>query len=1168
MTRSHTLSMALICFAMASRGSHMRWPATRLIAPVVRYSLLCCLLMGGVLIGDPGAAFSQVRTAQAANDTTASVISEVKDIGPMRAAQQRELNAARAELKGDNRALRQRAAEIKQKYLQQDRRGKYTDEVVKKYGGKIENTGSNPKDVRADVDLAAKNKVSADRLTQEWKAAGHHIEDHGYKVVNKTTDTTLWKPCNTPDCLAAKVRDPDAWTTEGGLKATGNTDRIRDPRGQYLDNAKKFFHAKEDFAHATADPQAIDELKTFESVKTAAKSLDKAAEAAGIKQNDEFWQKIENIRKQYMDPWEAGIADPNDPPAKQVKDIEKFLADAETKMASAEEVLTRRGQAIDQQVREKLQQDLKNAKQSDPKNKAMDQEGAEAIKARRDKVKASNEAVEDLLTQQGAKQPGASADAPDGGAIQEPVRTTETGEVPPKAGTQIEEPPVIAGSEPVPVTEQPGAAGAAGAESGSARSAAAVAKSVAAGAAIGSLLGSATTYLTCIVALSPDATNANCLAAAGQSIPEAGFWGAVAALGTVGEVAAAIYGTYATGVAVKEAIEEANRLPGALEAEMKAASRFDAAQVAKQEEISRARKACNYERALGLAEKLRRQRPRPSWLAATMPKIKAGADAQKAVTILLTRAAKTSDQASKAELLGLAHNIAAGVPCLQKKVQVVRDKLEPARTAKTPAAKAGGKDCDPNKVASKRRNSDGFAPVEYKGATAWTGDYNPDCAPYGPAAKGTNDGLTKPESKPPVDKTAQACSEADAALAQARKHYLAGRVTWTRVALSDAERAIDAKKDSKACAGQRVKIAKNREQANLLEKVIKTADKALKDCRPQQMKKLSGMLDKTNHPHVVQLRGRVDRMVGVTVKVDEADAKLADGNKASAETLYREAAADLNVDAGACRGLAQRVRDAQARIHTASLASKPDITELTHAENRCRSTLGARGLAVPDPDSLSGFTCDCADPYMLVASACVRKKSTTELAEAAHKVCRDQFGRAAYAQSNGSDYKQYGCLCGKGYVWNNNKTQCVQQTREQVIADANRRCQIANKNRRARASKYLGSGQWSCVVERSRAQVVADAHRACQRANHNRRARAVKPIGNGRWSCRIPGQRRVKSQPNYDAAASAAAAAAIIQGLGAVMQSQTSRVPSHSSGGCRPGAVGGVFRDCHGRLNR
>lgn len=462
-------------------------------------------------------------------------------------------------------------------------------------------------------------------------------------------------------------------------------------------------------------------------------------------------------------------------------------------------------------------------------------------------------------------------------------------------------------------------------------------------------------------------------------------------------------------------------------------------------------------------------------------------------------------------------------------------------TPKTPSFAPGtGKtttsrtDCDPTKVAKvKPKTSDGFTPMTLGDPNE--GRFNPDCPPFGAAAKGVDDGAPMKDSTQSGGSAASACSAADTALARGREHYLAGRVTEYRVALATAERGVGRLNDAKACTDQRTKIAKGTDQADLLEKVVKLTDQALEKCETQQLRTLSGKLGKTKHPHVTKLRGRIDRMAAITVKVREADAALEAGEKDRASTIYREAAAGLNADPGACRDLAERVRDAQEKIRTASDAPKADV--IVKALNACQARLGVHGVALPDPDTLTGYTCDCADPYEQNGYACVRRKSTGELAEAAHDVCRKQFGSAAFATPKKADYKQYTCSCGKGHVWNKAQSQCVQQNRAQIIADANRRCQIANKNKSARAAKYLGNGQWSCVINRTKGQVLADAHRSCQRANRNRRARAARYLGNGQWSCYIPGHQQ--RQPNYDAAASAAAAGAILQGIGAIIGSQS-----------------------------
>ncbi|MBM3530281.1 MAG: hypothetical protein FJX62_19535 [Alphaproteobacteria bacterium] len=470
-------------------------------------------------------------------------------------------------------------------------------------------------------------------------------------------------------------------------------------------------------------------------------------------------------------------------------------------------------------------------------------------------------------------------------------------------------------------------------------------------------------------------------------------------------------------------------------------------------------------------------------------------------------------------------------------------------------------ECDPTKVPPPKPDvSPGFVPVPYKGATAWTGATNPDCPPYGPPARGVDDGLAKTDTKPPAGAAAQACGAAEAAIKRGQEHYREGRVTSYRVSLANAERELERLNSPKACAAQREQIGKGAGQATLLEQVINSVDKALATCEENQLRKLSGLLSKTKHPHVAQLRARVDRMAGVAGDVDRADLARAAGKSADAATLYRQASEKLGADRDRCPNLVRRVRDGEQRVRVTSLHYTPEVTPHARATSDCKGRYGTHGMAVPNPDSVTGYTCDCADPLRMENDVCVREKTAHERADAAHGACKSSFGQAAYAQPKDSTYKEYGCLCGKGHAWNANQTQCVEQTQEQVIADANHRCQVANKNKRARAVKYQGNEQWSCVIDRTRAEVMADAHKSCQQANGgDRRVRAGKQLANGQWSCYIPGPRRAatqhqQSQPNYDAAASAAAAAAIIQGLGTLMRHQNTRPPArsgHSHSSCR-----------------
>ncbi len=75
-------------------------------------------------------------------------------------------------------------------------------------------------------------------------------------------------------------------------------------------------------------------------------------------------------------------------------------------------------------------------------------------------------------------------------------------------------------------------------------------------------------------------------------------------------------------------------------------------------------------------------------------------------------------------------------------------------------------------------------------------------------------------------------------------------------------------------------------------------------------------------------------------------------------------------------------------------------------------------------------------------------------------------------------------------------------------ADAN--CRASNPGRRGVYGDISADGTVQCRQTTKAAQQEAKAagDAACRQANRNRRARAGRYLGNGQWSCYIPGQNR------------------------------------------------------------
>jgi len=258
------------------------------------------------------------------------------------------------------------------KFLSQDTRTAEIKKIETDSDGAIKNTGSNPKDVRADVDLAAKTHRAADDLVQKWQARGDVVEKlpEGMGYVNKTTDTTLWNPCETQSCLDAKIKYYDSFGTPGGRAATGNTTEPGDAAGFGNDNQKKFEHAYGE-----------------DDLKTAAKSVDKAADAARTKDpNDPFYKQAQQLRE-YADPVEAGIADPADSANAESQKVKDWLKEAQTQLDEAVQKLKAGGRTVEQQREEAIER-LRDS--SDPEDQAL----AEQLEENIQKINKANAATE------------------------------------------------------------------------------------------------------------------------------------------------------------------------------------------------------------------------------------------------------------------------------------------------------------------------------------------------------------------------------------------------------------------------------------------------------------------------------------------------------------------------------------------------------------------------------------------------------------------------------------------------------------------------------------------------------------------------------------------------------------------------------------------------------
>lgn len=303
-----------------------------------------------------------------------------------------------------------------------DRRNAKVDSVLS--GSEADNSGSKPQTINSDSDATLKTSDPAALDAIEAKARGKNYtvtRPHKYKIHIKELDATIWvQPPDVNDKAAFEeyvktmANDPDAFPTAGGLESTSRTGPgsagkfgVGDPEGAALANVHKANHALKPDAKGNVD------------LHTAAKSLSKAAEVTGIKDNvkelkekletakkandkleiqkiekdiknaekSEFWKRVDDLRN-HKTPAEAGIVDPRDPPSKQKKDLDKFVAEMNEKLKQAHFEGARQG-------RDRVGDLEKQIKEAE---KTGDAEQAKKARADLDAVKTSNKICKEVIS--------------------------------------------------------------------------------------------------------------------------------------------------------------------------------------------------------------------------------------------------------------------------------------------------------------------------------------------------------------------------------------------------------------------------------------------------------------------------------------------------------------------------------------------------------------------------------------------------------------------------------------------------------------------------------------------------------------------------------------------------------------------------------------------------
>jgi hypothetical protein len=212
------------------------------------------------------------------------------------------------------------------------------------------------------------------------------------KIVEPSTDTTFWK-ADSPEGQADKLRDPDAFKTEGGRAATGNEGAVQDAYGEYIDNRAKFESARVS-GDLKGEGKSVVKAGSGEAtgplVMTDDGELKRSPAWKSRTPEAEELYRQSNVLKDYKDEVEAGIVDLGDSPETARRKIDDYNARAQTELDAVETRAREKGA-----LRDNIRADIEDGyrRSADPEVARI----ADDVNAERERVRTSNEPALDKV---------------------------------------------------------------------------------------------------------------------------------------------------------------------------------------------------------------------------------------------------------------------------------------------------------------------------------------------------------------------------------------------------------------------------------------------------------------------------------------------------------------------------------------------------------------------------------------------------------------------------------------------------------------------------------------------------------------------------------------------------------------------------------------------------
>ena len=249
---------------------------------------------------------------------------------------------------------------LRERYNRLENRPQIYEQAVKQTGAKLDNTGSPPKSIHADMDFTPETFADGHKLTEHFRKQGYKVDtSNPARWEIPELDAVIWKPYpNEPvgssakDAFVAQKARPgsDAYAPDGSMNKVSPYGAPGE-EGAALGNVKKGLDARADLAAGRGD-------RTI-NIKEQAKAAWKASEWTGAEMDPELKSVAEKL-KVYQGPEDAGVFNRGDSPEVQARKIQQLEEKIDASWKNSLEEGARKG-ARRNAIREQLANDALRA---------------------------------------------------------------------------------------------------------------------------------------------------------------------------------------------------------------------------------------------------------------------------------------------------------------------------------------------------------------------------------------------------------------------------------------------------------------------------------------------------------------------------------------------------------------------------------------------------------------------------------------------------------------------------------------------------------------------------------------------------------------------------------------------------------------------------------------